>query len=522
MIIPDPEPDRLLCRAGLFSRCLKLFIRTLPAWLLLTVGTLQAQEKTRIDILYSETLQFDRRMGENFKRLVGNVRLRHEEVIMFCDSAHLYDRDNEVRAFGNIRVNQGDTLQLYGDQLTYRGDTRVAKVRNNVVLRDRKSELKTDHLDFNMNTNIGYYFNGGRMENKENVLTSKRGYYYANDEIFYYSDSVVMVNPDYTIHCDTLKYDSRYATAYFMSPTIIRGEDLDIYCENGWYNLDLELSQFNQNAFISTSEQIIRGDSLFYDRGNGFGKAIGNIEINDTTENIILRGHYAEYFEEPESSLVTDSALFIQFSETDTLYLHADTLTSATDSLQNRLLRAFHNVRMYRSDFQAVCDSLAYSFSDSVIRMYHKPIIWSDENQLTAEYIQIMTRDRKLDRMELNRSSFIISQEDSVRFNQIKGKDMTGFFREGQLYLIRVTGNGESIYYARDEAGIIGVNKAVCSNIEIRVEKGKVRKIRFLNSPEGTFTPPFQVRPEEMILKGFQWAEKLRPVDKNDLFRRNR
>ena len=522
MIIPAPEPARLPCRAGLFSFCLKPFVRTIPAWLLLVVGPLQAQEKTRIDILYSETLQFDRRMGENFKRLVGNVRLRHEEAIMFCDSAHLYDRDNEVRAFGNIHVNQGDTLQLYGDKLTYRGDSRVAQVRDNVVLRDRESVLKTDHLDFNLETSIGYYFNGGRLENEENVLTSKQGYYYANDEIFYYRDSVVMVNPDYTIHCDTLKYDTRYATAYFLSPTIIRGDDLYIYCENGWYNLELELSQFNQNAFISTSEQTIRGDSLFYDRGNGFGKAIGNIEINDTTENIILSGHYAEYFEEPESSLVTDSALFIQFSETDTLYLHADTLTSETDSLENRLLRAFYNIRMYRTDFQAVCDSLAYSFSDSVIRMYHQPIIWSDENQLTGDSIQIKTRNRKLDRMELFRSSFIISQEDSIRFNQIKGKDMTGFFREGQLYLIRVTGNGESIYYARDETGMIGVNKAVCSNIEIWVEEGKVRKIRFLNSPEGTFTPPFRVRPEEMILKGFRWAGKLRPVDRNDLFRRNR
>ncbi len=494
----------------------------LLAGMLLLVPELQAQKKTRIDILYSESFQYDKRLGENFKRLIGDVRLKHEEVIMSCDSAHLYDADNEVQAFGNIHVNQGDTIHLYGDYLKYRGDTRVAQVRKNVVLIDRDTRLTTDYLDFDLENNIGIYYNGGKIVDKENILESQRGYYYSDPEIFYYKDSVVITNPDYTIHCDTLRYDTRSSTSYFLSPTIIRGDSLFIYCEDGWYNLDLDLSQFNKNAFIQTGEQTIRGDSLYYDRGNGFGKAIGNIELTDTTENVVLKGNYAEYFEEPERSLVTDSALFIQYTATDTLYLHADTLRSVTDSLGFRLLRGFYDVRIYRRDFQAICDSLAYSFADSTIHMYHGPVIWSDENQLTADYVEIFTRNRRIDRMEMYRSAFIISMEDSSRYNQIKGKDMTGFFRDGQLHLIRVSGNGESIYYAEDENGIIGVNKAICSNIEIVVENRKIKRIRFLVNPDGTFSPPLQVVPSEMKLKGFKWYGSLRPLNELDVFRKNK
>ena len=481
-----------------------------------------AQKKTRIDILYSEILQQGKQQEETFKRLIGNVKLKHEDAIMSCDSAHLFDIDKEVQAFGSIHVNQGDTLHLYGDFMKYRGDTRLAQVRRNVRLVDKETELETMFLDFDMNRNIGYFFNRGTIRNADNTLKSSKGYYYSKTKDFYFKDSVEIVNPDYTISCDTLRYNTSTETAFFLSPTIIRGEDLFIYCENGWYDTRLDLSQFNENAFIVTGDKMIRGDSIFYDRVNGIGIATGHIELTDTTQKIILRGNYAESYENPEQSLVTDSALFIQYAEGDTLFMAADTLWSVTDTAGFRLLRAFYNVRIFRDDLQAICDSLSYSFSDSVIQLYHKPVLWSDENQLTANFVRIITRNQKVHLMEMFQSSFIVSMEDSLRYNQLKGKDMVAHFIEGELYMIRVTGNGQTLYYARDNEEIIGINKAESSNIDIYVKDRKIERIRMLTEPGGNFTPPSQASPAELKLDGFNWHEPVRPAGPDDLFRKNR
>jgi hypothetical protein len=287
--------------------------------------------------------------------------------------------------------------------------------------------------------------------------------------------------------------------------------------------MDSEISEFKINAFIRTESQEITGDTIFYDRGIGYGRILNNAEIHDTTERILLRGNYAEYYEEPERSLMTQQAQFIQYSNGDSLYLHADTLRSETviDSIGSyRMLRCYYGVRFFRSDLQGICDSLAYTFRDSVIHLYENPVIWADENQLTSDSMYLFTVDRKMDRLEMYRSAFITSREDSSRFNQIKGKNMTGYFRDGELYLIDVIGNGQTIYYAREGERIVGVNKAESSNIKIFVKENDIDKIRLITSPGGTLNPPDYSAPEALRLDGFEWYSDWRPLDKFDIFRR--
>jgi lipopolysaccharide export system protein LptA len=480
------------------------------------------QERTQIKILNSNSLETSKRMGAMLRRLIGNVELQHEDIFIYCDSAYLYDDKNLVEAYNNVHIKQGDTLHLYSDYLQYKGDLKLAEFRRNVHMIDKETELYTEFLDYDVNKDLGYYFNRGKIYNGENTLESKLGYYYANQKVFLFSDSVRIINPDYTIYSDTLKYNTVSEVSFFQGPTEIISDSAYIYCENGWYNTKTDVSQFNKNAYLISKEQTVRGDSLYYDKKNGFGKAFENVELIDTIQNVILKGNYAEYYEEPEKTLITDSALFIQITSGDSLFVHADTLRSKMDSTNtHKIFYAYYKVKMYKTDFQGKCDSMSYSFRDSVIQLHGEPVLWAEENQLTSEYIEIYTKQNKIDYLKMYRSAFIVSQEDSIRFNQIKGKNMTGHFKNGELYKIDVKGNGQTIYFPKDENELIGVNQAESSDITIHIVDNNIVKITFFTNPEGILSPLDEVSESDLKFQDFKWLDKSRPKSINAIFEWN-
>jgi lipopolysaccharide export system protein LptA len=421
-------------------------------------------------------------------------------------------------------MQQGDTLDLSGDSLFYDGGLQTASVDGNVELIDKETHLFTESVKYDVANEIARYNNGGKIINGENTLTSIIGIYYVSQNLFHFKDSVKIVNPDYVMTADTMDYNTKTETAFFTGPSEMNGDSLYLYCEKGWYDTKNDISRIWKNAVIDNRQQIIRGDSLYYDGTTGYGLAYRNTSITDTTNNIIVKGDYAWYYKSPERFMVTDKALYIQVSKKDSLFLHADTISAVTrsDSTLNeyRLMRAFHGCRIYSKDLQAKCDSLSYSFRDSVIRLYTAPVIWSEENQLVSDSMAIFTKNRQADRMELYNSAFVTSQVDEYRFNQIKGRSLTGFFRDNELYKINIEGNGETIYYLLDGDEIVGVNKAKCSRIEIFVVDGKITEINELQNPEGVIDPPSEGNPEKTRLEGFLWLDLLRPKNVADIFRK--
>ena len=481
---------------------------------------LKAQKEARVQFSAALT-EVDAVLGKDTKRLLGNVVFIHEGTTMYCDSAYFYSNRNSLDAFSKVHINQGDTLDLYGDVLHYDGNTRIAKVRNNVKLVNRETTLTTQALDYNISDGVGYYTNHAEIINLENNLQSKAGYYYTRSDIFDFQDSVVVTNPDYTIYSDRMKYNTETKITYFLGPTEIFSDSSYIYCEKGWYNTETDVSQLNQNALVQNTKQTVRGDSLYYEKHTGFGRAIDNVEIVDKDQNIILRGNRGIYYENTEYAQLTEKAQFIQVSSNgDSLFLHADTLLSEIDTSGTKYIKAFYGVRMYKSDMQGKCDSMSYSLADSVIRLYYEPALWFDENQITAEYIEIATEHRQPKIMYLYKSSFIISMEDTTKYNQIKGKNMVCYFKNNELYRINVSGNGQTVYYPKDKDEIIGANKAESSNLVIYLKDGKVNFISFLTKPNAILYPLDEAPINELLLKGFSWMEKVRPKDKGDIFKK--
>ncbi len=495
------------------SLVIVLFIPSLSA-----VAQKRKKQKNKVEILHADELNIDHM--RHLKRLEGNVRLKHQEVILSCDSALVYDFSNVVEAYSNVTLTQGDTLFLYGDFIRYDGDRKNALVEGQVRLLDQRSQLTTDRLNVDLTTNIGYYLTGGVIEDDSTRIESVRGYYHSDTKDYYFKDSVHITTPQYEIFSDSMIYNTETDLTRFSGPTRIVGDSMEIYCESGWYNRREEIFRFVRHAEIITPERTVRGDTIYYVRATGYGRVRGHAQLIDTARKVILTGELAVYYTDPEHTLMTGRALFRQYDENgDTMYMHADTMRSFLDTAGSRVMIAYYGVRIYRKDLQGVCDSLAYSFADSVIHLYTAPVIWSGENQLNADKMDLFTKDQAMDHFEMHGKAMIVSRYDSIRYNQIKGKKMYGYFRENELYRIDVNGNGESIYYPEDNGRLIGMNRAECSNIVIYVEKRRIKKIKLLKSPTGTLNPPPQKFSEDQRLKGFKWLSDLRPAGPWDLFR---
>lgn len=486
--------------------------------LLYPASIIKAQDtegRRRVEILHSDSMKYERVDGITRNRLNGNVRLMHNDLYMNCDSAWYFIDANEVLAYNNIHIWQGDTIHIRGQFLSYDGDTRKAVITDSVVLSDKEMQLFTDKIDYDVNTQVANYETGGRILSGDNTLTSIEGIYYSDRKMLHFRDSVRIVNPDYVMTADTMRYDTNREIAWFVGPTEVVGDSIYLYCENGWTDTRNDISQLMKNALLDNREQRITGDTLWYDERSGKGEAFGHVTITDTTDNITGGGGYAWYEKRPERFLFTGKPWFSMFTDDDTLTLRADTLRAipVEDSagVNHRLLKAYYRCTIFSRGMQGKCDSLAYSFQDSVIRLYDDPIVWSQDNQMTADSIALFTVKSKADHMEMYNRAFVVSSVDTARYDQISGKNLSGYFVDNELNRIKVTGNGEAIYYVVDGNELVGVNQARSSTIEIFFEDSKIVEIYQNKSPDGTLNPPLKVPDTEMRLDGYRWHPDLRP-----------
>jgi len=237
---------------------------------------------------------------------------------MTSDSAYFYPDKNAMDAFGHVNINQGDTLNIYSDKLNYNGNTKVAILTNHVKMIDKDATLTTDHFTYNTATRIGIYTDGGKLVNKDNTLTSKNGYYFAFTRDEYFRYNVVCTTPDALIKTDTLRYNSGDRIAYFYGPTHIYGtKDNDtLYTENGTYNTITEQAVFGKNNLYSQGTKTLTGDSLFYNRLKGYGRAVKRVVFHDSEQKAVIRGNLGEYYKADDNMVMTQNP-YMMF-DTDT------------------------------------------------------------------------------------------------------------------------------------------------------------------------------------------------------------
>lgn len=619
-------------------------------------STTFAQQGKKVKIIRSELLKGFTKEG--FMRVIKPV-FEQEESTLSADSANFNQDKNTFDAFGHVIITQSDGTVVYADLLNFDGNTKMALLTNNVRLVDKdKATLSTNYLTYNTGTKIGTYTSGGKIVDPKNVLTSVTGYYYANTHDAYFKNNVVLTSTDVVIKSDTLRYNSESKIAYFYGPTHIYGKEDTLYTENGQYNTTNDQALFGKNNLYTQGRKSLKGDSLFFDKKLGYGRAIKNITFTDDAEKITFKGDLGIYHKKNESILATKNAYIVMHTESDSskidsIWMAADTLfskvvrghevksirknelkkdndlgdvvgtkasghdkenkalnksansTSIKDTLvskknqpnqvdsvlakgvtstlrsklpdvsekppsidhaekkedsmhqssiipseqkdkhpkstKNRALKdlennhsqdsltcdtakvrivfAYHKAKIFKSDLQAVADSIFFSYKDSTIRCYVRPMIWAQGSQFSADTIYLQMKNKKLNNMLLQHNGFIVSIEaiDSSKFNQVKGKVITGYFKNNKLNNMFVDGNAESIYYVKEGTRYSGMNRMLSSRMKVLFDNHALKDILFIRKPEGTYYPIHQISNDESILPGFVWKPKDRPKTKEEI-----
>jgi len=483
-------------------------------------------DQTTAKIIYMENadlISFDQLLKPDVQILNGNVRFRHDDAVMTCDSAYFYRNSNSMDAFSNVKIVQGDTLFVYGDKLYYDGNTKLARLRGRVWMINRNTTLTTDSLNYDRNTQLAYYFTGGKIVDPENTLTSVWGQYSTRTEDALFSDSVKLVNENFVMDADTLTYNTRSHIANLVGEThIVYQDETDIFTNKGWYNTQSERSMLLNRSFLFNKEgKSLTGDTIFYDKDVKYGEVFGNAILKDTIQKSTLFGNYVYYNEEKELGIATDSALLVDWSNEDYMYIHADTLKTFKDSIYNEAL-AWRNVRFFREDIQGLADSLIYSSRDSIMHLINEPIVWQEKQQYSSEKISILTKNKKVYQVQLEQAAMVTEKVDSSYFNQISGKDIIAHIDSNQIRRVDVNGNAETIYFIREEADsiLIGANRTESSFVVIHFKDKKIDRIVLTPSSSGEFHPMIKLTDEFIYLTNFFWLEEHRPLTKDDVFLR--
>ncbi|WP_339836228.1 OstA-like protein [uncultured Flavobacterium sp.] len=497
---------------------------------ILTSNSLFAQNETnnsgKIVIEYSDFIDKNQNEIPGAIVFTGNVRVLHNGVKISCNKAYHFTEENYVKAFGNVQLVQGDTIFMNSRYAEYNGDKEIAFATGDVNMRSPDSNLVTDTVYFDRKSQQAFYNSYGTITNKDNILKSKSGRYYLDEKKYSFKTAVSVVNPRSTIKTNHLDYYDNSGHAYVYGPSTITSKTDYIYTENGFYDTTNDIGKLKKNSHILYNSRRIEGDDIFYDRKKNFSKLVNNVKITDTVNNLIAKGHYAEVYRNTltknDSMFITKKALIITKTENDSMYMHGKRIL-VTGPPENRIIRAYNNVRFFNLDMSGKCDSLHSSNKNALTKMIGKPILWSNKSQMTGDIMHIIgnNESEKVDSLKVLNNAFLI-QKDTLSengYNQVKGQNLYGKFRENKLYEVDIVKNCEAISYLyNEEDELVGINKSVCSRINLELVENKIETITFFTKTDGYIYPEEEFPENARRLRGFLWRGDEEIKSKEDIF----
>ncbi len=482
------------------------------------------------------------RQGEDYQVLVGDVEFRKADMFMYCDSAHFYP-DNSLKAYGNVRMEQGDTLFVFADSLYYNDSLELATLYSwdgkQVELINNDVKLETDEFMYDLAIDLGYYRQGGVLTDTANRLISEEGEYSPSTKEANFYRNVRLNSRDKSgdtlqILTDTLLYNTQTHVAELTCFSEIVSGDGIIFTTEGKYNTESGFGELlHRSRAVMNRGTTLIGDTLIYDRERGYGEAFGNMEIEDSAKQTILRGDYGYYDQLRDSAFVTGHALAMEFSSGDTLYLHGDTIRAfkvALDEIQiddstfvvadtANYMIAYPRVRFYRVDMQGLCDSMTFVSLDSTLYLNRNPIVWSENRQITGNEIYVHFNDSTVDSATLPDQALMAEEIEEGFYNQLKGREMRAYFVNGDLRHLDVEGNVQAVSFPMESDSTY--NKVVTmesSTLSADFYKNALERMVIWPNVKSVVTPLYLAKSAIFRLPEFQWYEVLRPVDPADVF----
>ena len=477
----------------------------------------------RLYLLHADTWRFDAYEQPDAQRLNGHVKFRHGNMVLSCDSAVYYEAAQSFEAFGNVVLNQGDTLTLKSRRMSYRAESEIAEAREQVVLTHRGQILKTDSLNYDRYLGIAYYFEGGELWDGKNHLVSDWGEYHTQTRQSVFNFNVLLRTDRAKIQTDTLRFNNTTRWAHVSGPSNIITDNERIYTERGDYNTRTEEAHLFDRSTVFSKDGTLQADSIFYDKLTGDAEAFRDVLYTDTINKVILESQYGIYNEQTGYGLAYGRALAKEFSQgKDTLYVHADTLrltteNIATDSVRRTLVGYYH-ARAYRTDMQAVADSLVAYSKDRRLVLFKDPIVWSDERQIVGEEIHAWVNDSTLDSVYVREQALMVERLDSIHYNQVAGQLLRSYFKDGKPVLNCVDGNAMVVNFPLErDSAIIYQNATETARLRMTMENGKMKRL-WAPGSKGTFYVAGLAPQERTFLPSFAWFDYIRPLNKDDIF----
>lgn len=484
-----------------------------------------ANKGNKIEIIHADFTNADQNEIPGAIILTGNIEAQHDSMYIFCNKAYLFQAENYIKLFGNVHLIQNDTLSLDSKYAEYNGKDGIAYAQGNVVMRSPESSLTSETVYYDKINGVAYYNDHATIVNKTNTLKSKVGKYFTADQRYEFREKVVLTNPENVIETNHLDFYEVSGHAYLFGPSTITSKEDFIYTENGFYDTQNDVGKLIKNSYILHDEKRIEGDEIYYDQKKSYSKLVNNVKVTDPKNKMIMTSHFAEVYQAKDSIYITKKPLVKSLVETDSVYFYAKNII-ITGPDKERQISGFKNARMFRTpDMSAKGDSLHMTQKIGLTELFGNPVIFKGESQITGKLIQILNNPitEKLDSLKVLTDAFVIERDTlGTGYNQAKGINLFGKFRDNKISEIDLIQNSEMIYYLYDEDDVLtGIDKGICSKIHLELEDNKITTAtRFVN-PEAMTYPPDEFPESIRKLRGFNWrgnekinsAEEIFPPD---------
>ncbi|GEN72448.1 MULTISPECIES: OstA-like protein [Chryseobacterium] len=482
----------------------------------------------KVKIIHSDEFKKDTKYEGN-QYMVGHVQIEHQGSILYADEVILYNDQSLVKAIGNAKLQNADGSVITAHEMEYNGVTQKGVAKKDVVLTDPKQTIKTDILYYDRLANQAYFNTGGTISDAQNVMYTKSATYFLDTKMIDFVGNVKIDSPDYIIEGPNIKQNQNTKVAEFFGPTTITNRANPknrIYTERGTYRMETKEAFLNKNSKIFYNDKILTGDDMYFNNITGFGKATGNVTLDDPIEKRYIKGGYGEVFQKKDSAMMTKSPYAVKIMEKDSIYFAAEKILSyqkpdsADITIKKSFLRAYKKARIFKSNAQGRADSIAFNETDGIMHMYTNPILWSGEKQVTGDKVEAYfnTKTENIDSLKVIGNAFAISKVDSLNlkdeFNQVKGKFMTVYYENNDIKEARVVGNAQSIVYVDDvdqetkQPQRIGITLSTCGIIGALFEERTLQIISCSIGANSDTYPMSKIEPEKRKFPDFNWNTK--------------
>jgi lipopolysaccharide export system protein LptA len=525
--------------------------------------------------LYTKSLRYD--ANKKIGYYASNGKLADGTATLVSRSGR-YDVNNKTAWFyQNVQAND-ENFQLVTDSLSYNTSTRMTRFLAPVRIEKDTAKLYADSGWYDMDDENGSFFgNAQYLEKNTSARADTISYDGKKDVVILRSrekQSSYIAEQDSALARE-IYFDRKNDVFRLTGQAWYRGSENEVTGERVFYDKKNEKFTVSGRSRVSDPPYIIEADSLDYNKSVKFGKADGNVIWADTAARSTILADHILYRGEENFLLATNDSgrpSFFTEMDGDTLFLKADTIrsfrtilpiskvsgdprlsspsvpsvvndtmlittSSDTIAIDSSFIKndsmaviqspamdtidyftAYGNVRIFKSDLQGVCDSLIFNKMDSVFTLFKSPFVWSDSTQIYGDTLNLLMRSGKISAMNVYSGATILSSDDLIFFNQIRGKYLKALFSDGKISRMDVDGSAQIVYYLTDkEKAYTGINTTEASRMTFLLEDNKVTEIKNYIEPKSKVIPMKDADHEALKVRGFTWKIEVRPKDRSDL-----